>query len=141
MSDSAVAGPLLWGLLGLFVLRVLGQVLVVLFQPRWLPPMRQWYSGLIPYRYLLPIQIVFILVMGSIARSAVSEQGVLAGPHRAPGRGLVAFSFVYAASMVVRYVLRMARRPEERWLGGTIPIVFHVVLAAFLCVYGSFLSR
>lgn len=141
MSDSAVAGPLLWGLLGLFVLRVLGQVLVVLFQPRWLPPMRQWYSGLIPYRYLLPIQIVFILIMGSIARSAGSGQGVLAGPHRAAGRGLLAFSAAYAASMAVRYVLRMARRPEERWLGGTIPIVFHVVLAAFLCVYGSFLSR
>ena len=141
MTGPAVTGPLLWGLLGLFVLRVLGQVLVALFQPGWLPPMRQWYSGLIPYRYLLPIQIVFILVMGSIARSAASGEGVLAGPHRASGRCLVAFSAVYAASMVVRYVLRMARRPGERWLGGTIPIVFHVVLAAFLCVYGSFLSR
>jgi hypothetical protein len=31
----------------------------------------------------------------------------------------------------------MARRPEQRWLGGTIPIVFHWVLAVFLFVLGA----
>lgn len=141
MTDPAVAGPLLWALLGVFVLRVLGQVLVVLFQPRWLPPMRQWYSGLIPYRHLLPIQIALILVMGFIAHSVGSGRGVLAGPHRPAGRALIAFSAVYAASMLARYALRMARRPDQRWLGGTIPIVFHVVLAVFLYVFGNCLAR
>jgi hypothetical protein len=32
----------------------------------------------------------------------------------------------------------MARRPEQRWFGGTVPIVFHCVLAAFLFVLGSY---
>jgi hypothetical protein len=40
--------------------------------------------------------------------------------------------------MAVRYAVRMTRRPEQRWFGGTIPIVFHWVLASVVFVYGSF---
>jgi hypothetical protein len=40
--------------------------------------------------------------------------------------------------MAVRYVVRMGRQPDQRWFGGTIPIVFHWVLASFLFVLGSF---
>ena len=50
----------------------------------------------------------------------------------------IGFSLVYAGSMVVRYAVRMRRRPGERWFGGAIPIVFHVVLAAFVFTYGVF---
>ena len=42
----------MWMLLGLFVLRVVGQVLVAFFDVRFLPPMSQWYSGLLPYPQL-----------------------------------------------------------------------------------------
>ena len=49
--------------LALSVLRVAGQVIVAVASPRWLPPMREWYSGLLPYQILLPVQIVFVLVM------------------------------------------------------------------------------
>ena len=48
------------------------------------------------------------------------------------------FAYVYAGSMLARYAVRMSRRPGERWFGGTIPIVFHLVLAAYLYVFGSF---
>jgi len=40
--------------------------------------------------------------------------------------------------MASRYVVRMYRRPGERWFGGTIPIVFHFVLAAFLFTWGKY---
>jgi hypothetical protein len=40
--------------------------------------------------------------------------------------------------MLVRYVVRMRRRPEARWFGGTIPMVFHLVLATYLYALGSF---
>jgi hypothetical protein len=46
-------------------------------------------------------------------------------------------ALVYSAVMALRYCIRMARRPSARWLGGTIPIVFHCVLAAFLFVLGA----
>ena len=43
-----------------------------------------------------------------------------------------------AAVMALRYVVRMVRRPGQRWFGGAIPIVFHLVLASFLFTWGRF---
>src|SRR5262245_54474475 len=40
--------------------------------------------------------------------------------------------------MVIRYVIRMALYPHERWTGGSIPIFFHWVLAAFLLVLAHY---
>lgn len=47
---------MLWTLLALFALRVAGQALVAFSDVRFLPPMQAWYSGLMPYPYLLPSQ-------------------------------------------------------------------------------------
>ena len=49
----------------------------------------------------------------------------------AVGRIVLIWSYLYAAAMVLRYVITMTRRPSERWFGGTIPIIFHTVLAFF----------
>jgi len=38
-------------------------------------------------------------------------------------------------------VVSMALHPERRWLGGTIPIFFHCVLATFLFVVGRYHTR
>jgi hypothetical protein len=110
-------------LTALFVLRVVGQIVVALWAPTWLPPMSQWHF--VPYRILLPIQIVLIAVMIDFC--------VDPPPFGTIG---VALSIVYAASMACRYVIRMVRRPDQRWFGGTIPIVFHFVLASFVFVLG-----
>ena len=116
----------------LFVLRVLGQILAATSAPTWLPPMARWYSGLMPYRYLLPTQIVFIVVM--LAMMAGVARGVAAlGPQA--GRWIVWASYLYALGMVVRSVRYAVAAPERR--GVLIPIIFHFVLAAFLFVYGS----
>ena len=66
------------------------------------------------------------------------DRGALVDPHPRLGESVLVFAYVYAAAMAVRYVLRMLRRPEERWFGGTIPIVFHLVLASYLYVFGWF---
>jgi hypothetical protein len=113
---------------GLFVLRVGGQVGVGLFRPAWLPPMDEW--NFMPYRFLLPAQFAILALMGVLIAGAVAPGAPVAW-------GLVGFAFVYWAAMAVRYTVRMATRPTERWLGGTIPIVFHCVLAAFLFVLGA----
>lgn len=119
----------------LFVLRVAGQIVVALRAPAWLPPMTQW--NLMPYRLLLPIQFVFVAVLAAIVAGFARGEGLLAERHPSFGWFLIGLSAVYAGSMVVRYAVRMYRRPGERWFGGTIPIVFHVVLAAFLLTWGS----
>jgi hypothetical protein len=133
-ADAAAAFLALFS--GLFLLRVAGQILVVLRSPGWLPPMEEW--NLLPYRLLLPIQIAFLAAMAAIVVGLARGQGPIA--ERRPGFGwlLVAVSVLYAGSMAVRYAVRMRRRPEQRWFGGAIPIVFHVVLAAFVLTWGRY---
>ena len=62
----------------------------------------------------------------------------MAQPHGVLGFSLIWFSYVYVGAMVIRYAVRMGRRPEQRWSGGAIPIVFHFVLAAFVHTLGSY---
>lgn len=126
---------LLWVLLGLFVSRVLGQLLAATVRPRWLPPMARWYSGVMPYRYLLPLQLLIIVLMAAMVRAVGNPASTLGRPAAAIGVTTVAVSYVYAAGMVWRAVRRTMQPPERR--GVVIPIVFHFVLASFLLVYGS----
>ena len=122
-------------LLVLFVGRVLGQVLVATIAPSWLPPMARWYSGLMPYRYLLPTQIVFIVLMTAMT-VGVDQQSAPFGTISAGAGGWIVWtSYVYALGMVVRSVRYALATPETR--GVLIPIVFHFVLASFLFTYGS----
>lgn len=134
-DEPELYATLLWVLLALFVLRVIGQIVVALYHPRWLPAMREWYSGLLPYPVLLPIQIVFIAVMTRMTMGVARGGMGWAAPRPTLGAVLVWLSFVYAAGMVVRFVVWLRRPPEERraW----IPIIFHLVLAAFLFVFAS----
>ena len=137
-SDPTVYGYWLWFFLLLFVCRVLGQVVVVLFHPRWLPAMEQWYSGLLPYRYLLPVQLLMVLFMAWICFDFTHAHDHFTARSPGVGRAPLYFSYVYFGSMVLRYIVRMRRRPDQRWLGGAIPIIFHCVLAAYLFVLGRF---
>jgi hypothetical protein len=132
--DLAAAFLLFFGLL--FCVRVVGQLLVRARAPRWLPPMGQW--NLLPYRLLLPIQIVFLALIAAVVIDFAAGPWFFAEPNRSFGRFLIGVSAVYAGSMLVRYAVRMARRPVERWFGGAIPMVFHIVLAAFLFVWGTY---
>ena len=125
-------------LTGLFVLRVLGQALVAFFSVGFLPPMQQWYSGLVPYPALLPIQIAMVGVMVKLVADVDRGAGYFSRANRRVGRFLKWFSYVYFASMVARYAITMTVYPERRWFGGTIPIGFHMVLAAFVFVYGAY---
>jgi hypothetical protein len=126
----------------LFFLRVLGQALVAFAGVTVLPPMSEWYSGLLPYPLLLPAQIAILTVQAWIALEFARGQGVLVTPRPRVGRILIVLSVVYFAAMVLRYAITMAWYPERRWLGtGTIPIVFHWVLAAYLFTLGRHHAR
>jgi uncharacterized protein len=127
----AISTLILWLCAVLMLLRVLGQLVVVLRAPRWLPPMAQWQSGLVPYSFLLSSQVVVLALMFWIAADFARGAGVWVAPMPALGRIVLVWSYLYASAMGVRYVVRMARRPDQRWLGGTIPIIFHCVLAVF----------
>jgi hypothetical protein len=134
-------GTLLAFLTLLFFLRVLGQALVAFLGVTWLPPMKQWFSGLVPYPILLVIQIFMLASMVKISADICRGQGFFAIPRPRWSRALVSFSALYAGAMIARYGLTMMFKPEMRWFGGTIPIFFHFVLAGFILVLGRYLDR
>src|SRR5688572_33089602 len=122
-------------LLVLFLGRVVGQILVATAAPAWLPPMARWYSGLMPYRWLLPTQMVFLAVMTAMTLGVYRGSPPLGTLSADAGAWIVWASYVYALGMVVRSIRYARATPEQR--GVLIPIVFHFVLAGFLFAYGS----
>jgi hypothetical protein len=123
---------LLWLLLALFVLRVAGQAMVAFFGVDWLPPMDRWYSGLLPYEYLLPAQILIIAVMAKICADFTRHRGFFVQPRRFFAVYWFWFGWIYLAAMLLRYPIQLDLRPEAP----IIPIFFHWVLASFVIAVG-----
>jgi hypothetical protein len=123
------------------MLRVLGQLLVAAFQLPFLPSMSAWYSGLIPYPVLLLFQTGILLLQVKIGLDVGRQSGLFGQRKCRFGRGVQWFSGVYFTAMLIRYIVTMTLYPEQRWFGGTIPIVFHWVLAAYLWVLGYYHTR
>ena len=123
MRDTTLVAGRLWTLLGLFALRVLGQLAVAAGLAPFLPPMDAWQSGLLPYPVLLASQVVILGVFGFVCVQFSRGRGYFAEPRRWLATPLWIVGWVYAVSMVVRYA---ALRTD------IIPVIFHLVLAAFL---------
>lgn len=134
--DPEFAAGFLWLFSALFLARVAGQLIVRLRSPSWLPPTEEW--NLTPYRLLLPTQIAILGLMTWLGIAFSRGSGTAVAPRPVLGESVLVFAYVYAAAMAARYAVRMTRRPDARWFGGTIPIVFHWVLAAYVYVFGSF---
>jgi hypothetical protein len=139
--DSRRYAVLLGALTLLFALRVLGQLVAALLEPSWLPPFARWYSGLLPYPALLPVQILILALMLKVVRDFARGGGFFIALRPGTGTVLVWCSYLYALAMAVRYVVTMSLHPELRWFTGTIPIWFHFVLAAFLYLVGRYQRR
>jgi len=116
---------ILWFLLGLFCLRVLGQLLVAIFQVPFLPPMEEWHSEIMPYPVLVGFQVIIIVILVRISLNFTKRRVI---PRRTLGLRLLGIGSLYFIVMVGRYV----------WFGWSIPIFFHWVLAAFLLVVGFY---
>ena len=111
----------------LFILRVLGQALVAFADVRFLPPMEAWYSGLMPYEYLLPSQIAIVGVMAKICVDFSRRGGFFFEPNRFFASAWLWFGYVYLVAMIARAVFLWDH---------PIPIVFHWMLAAFVIIVG-----
>ena len=124
----------LWTCTGLFLLRVLGQLEVVLIAPTWLPTMEQWYSGLLPYPLLLPAQILILMLMtGLVVHEMLRPQPVFLRPHRR-WNWLRDLSIIYFTAMLLRLIVQYRGGAEDIIAAGGIPVAFHWVLALFLLV-------
>ena len=128
----------LWILLSLFILRVFGQFLVAHGWAPFLPPMEEWFSGAVPYPRLLFCQILIIILFSKICIDFTRNQGFFVTPNRKLGATLLIFGSIYLGIMIIRYVIRMSLYPDQRWVGGCIPIFFHWVIATFLLIVGKY---
>ena len=82
------------------------------------------------------ITVVIVALMFKICIDFTREAGLFVRPHRFFAVHWLVFGYLYLAVMVVRYPIQMVMHPESRWFGGTIPIFFHWVLAAFVILIG-----
>ena len=127
---------ILWICLVLFACRVTGQILVEFFEATFLPPSKEWFSGIISYPILLVFQIAIILLMAQVATDLTKGTGRFSQSSPVNAKNLRIFGSIYLLSMILRYIIRMYIYPEERWTGGCIPIFFHCVLATFVLAWG-----
>ena len=127
---------ILWICLVLFACRITGQILVEFFGVTYLPPSKEWFSGIISYPILLVFQIAIILLMAQVATDLTKGTGRFSQSSPVTARNLRIFGSIYLLSMILRYIIRMYIYPEERWTGGCIPIFFHCVLATFVLAWG-----
>lgn len=124
---------LLWACTGLFFLRVIGQLEALMLSPPWLPPMSDWYSGLIPYPILVPLQIAILMAM-----TAVTLHEMRAGPSIRSNRWqpwFRRFAVVYFVVMLLRLIVQLLRGAGDVIDAGGIPVAFHWILALFLLVF------
>lgn len=115
-----------------FVSRVVGQLLVANNLAPWLPRFEQWQSGLLPYPVLVVSQFAIIALQTTIASGIANNTKFFIQPHPKLARALKIGGWIYFASMIVRYIIRMAIMPDQRWFGGIIPIIFHCILATYV---------
>ena len=99
VNDPATLRCALWLFTVLLIGRVIGQIVVVLWAPRWLPPMQQWQSGLLPYPVLLIGQAVVLTLMIWISIDFSNRAGYWVEPHPALGLAAVWWSYLYAGAM------------------------------------------
>jgi hypothetical protein len=129
---TPISALVLTALTVLFAARVVGQALVAFVGVPWLPPMDAWYSGLLPYPVLLPVQIAILGLQAAIDRDVWRGHGFFARPTARTGRRLQWLACGYALAMLARLLVT-----------GThlIPVAFHWVLAAYLLTLGTASTR
>jgi hypothetical protein len=143
MLISGSTAAVLWVCIALFFVRVVGQIEVLLVGPSWLPPMEAWYSGLLPYPLLLPVQIALLMFMSVLAVQDRSD--ARAGPNAAGLRVghltsrrhkiLRSLAILYFAVMATRLIIIVHLYGPDYYLHGAIPVAFHWVLALFVLVW------
>ena len=140
MNDPGDYDGWMWLFTALMHVRVVGQLIVTSFSPRWLPPKHHWHSGLVPVpRWVVWTSHVSVLIlMVWISVHFTREEGHFVRPRPAEGAVAMWFSYAYFGAMFLRYLILMARRPDLRWFGGSIPFFAQCVIAAFIWTYGKY---
>jgi hypothetical protein len=133
-ARSRGAALLLWSCVALFGARVVGQFEALVAAPDWLPDMDAWYSGLLPYHLLLPLQIALLMVMAVVAWNRRVRTGRFAWANPRISATLRGLAITWFLAMAARLAFNLAGNGADFWRAGAIPVACHWVLALFLLV-------
>ncbi len=123
---------------GLFVLRVLAQLLQAIRPVSALPPFEEWHSGVMSYPVLLSVQLLIVVFVAAVLWRVRMRS---MSPRRWKYRICFVVGGVYFATMAFRFVAGMTVLSDVAWFSSSIPAFFHMVLATFLLTLGLYIYR
>ncbi|HNP30103.1 MAG TPA: hypothetical protein PKK23_13735 [Nitrospirales bacterium] len=123
----------LFMLTGLFMFRVVAQLIQVWHPLGVLPSFETWQSGALSYPILLMCQISILWACLRIVWR-MFKGTVVAVPKK--GQIFLYLGGLYLAVMAIRLTIGLTVASEHFWFGPVLPTIFHIVLATFMLVYG-----
>ena len=128
--------PWLLGLVGLFVARVLAQLIQAVHPVSVLPPFEAWHGAVLPYPLLVAVQVVIILMLAWIAWRVRNDT---ISPRRWKYRMCFGLGGVYFGFMAFRLLAGLTFLADHAWFSKSLPAFFHVGLATFILVLGQYI--
>lgn len=122
-------------LTGLFLLRILAQLVQLLFNFPWLPSFETWQSGALQYKFLLPFQLLILLICFRIISKFRSRLPI---PNKSWGRAFLALGSIYFITMTARIVLGVTIAKNHFWFNAPLPSFFHLILASIVLTLGYY---
>jgi len=122
-------------LTGLFVFRLVAQLIQVWYPVAFLPSFEAWQSGALPYPLLFVSQVTIAGLCVRVVWRMFKDTVV---PAYKKGTILLHLGGLYAGVMSIRLFVALTVAPEHFWFSARLPTIFHFVLAAFIFVYGRF---
>jgi hypothetical protein len=119
----------------LFSFRVASQYLQLNADISFLPEFDAWHSASIPYQLLLWSQLILIFLSVTVILK-IYKSSYRANDKRATI--LLWIGWLYFTFMMIRFLLSITVMQSHVWFGATLPAFFHMVLASFLIVLGSY---
>ena len=125
-------------LFGLFLFRVLAQLIQAVQPVSFLPPFEAWHGAVLPYPLLVVSQVAIGLTL-AIFLLRVRKDAI--DPRRWKYQLCFALGGIYFAFMAFRLVSGLTFLADHPWYAKHLPAFFHVVLASFILTLGHYIYR
>lgn len=123
-------------LAGLFVLRVLAQLIQSIHPVSYLPPFSAWHGAVLPYAWLVFSQGLIIVAL-AVALRRVRTDAITPRPWK--HRVCFVLGGSYFSFMAFRLLAGLTFFSDHPWFSKSLPAFFHVVLATFLLMLGHYI--
>ncbi len=123
----------------MFFLRVVAQLIQWLHPVEFLPQFGEWQSGVLPYSFLLSVQILILVLLMKMVRCYL-KGSVKVGRQR--GMVFLLIGCVYFLIMAARLFASIYFNKDDSWFfDGVLASFFHVILSCFLITHGHYVYQ